>query len=47
MYCLKFKGNTESINPKVSTTGSERTIRLSKCPVCNSKNSKEDLNSFK
>ena len=30
-YCLKFKKNTESINPRVSKTTNGKTIILSKC----------------
>ena len=32
--------NTESINPRVSTTSSGRTMILSKCAICGSKKSK-------
>ena len=39
-YCLKCKKNTESINPKVSKTINGKTMILSKCAVCGSKNSK-------
>ena len=39
-YCLKCKKNTESINPRVSATSNGRTIILSKCAICVSKNSK-------
>ena len=39
-YCLKCKKNTESINPRVSTTSNGRTIILSKCTICGSKKSK-------
>ena len=37
-YCLKCRTNTESINPNVSKTSNGKTIILSKCAVCNSKN---------
>ena len=39
-YCLKCKKNTESIDPKVSTTSNGRTMILSKCAICGSKKSK-------
>ena len=39
-YCLKCKKNTESINPKVSKTSNNKTMILSKCAICGSKNSR-------
>ena len=39
-YCLKCKKNTESVNPRVSTTSNGRTIILSKYAMCGSKKSK-------
>ena len=39
-YCLKCKKNTESIDPKFSTTSNGRTMILSKCAICGSKKSK-------
>ena len=39
-YCLKCKKNTESINPRVSTTSSGKIMILSKCAICGSKKSK-------
>ena len=39
-YCLKCKKNTESVNPRVSTTSNGRTMILSKCAICGSKKSK-------
>ena len=39
-YCLKWKKNTESIDPKVSATSNGKTMILSKCAVCDSKKSK-------
>ena len=39
-YCLKCKKNTESIDPKVSATSNVKTIILSKCAICGSKESK-------
>ena len=38
-YCLKYKRNTESINPKVSKTTNGKAIILSKCAICDSKKS--------
>ena len=37
-YCLKSRKNTENINPKVSKTSNGRTMVLSKCAICDSKN---------
>ena len=37
-YCLKCKKNTEGINPKVSKTTNGKTMMLSKCVICGSKN---------
>ena len=39
-YCLKYKNNTESINPRVSTTSNGKTMILSKCAICGNKKSK-------
>ena len=39
-YCLKYRKNTENINPKVSRTSNGRTMVLSKCVICDSKNSR-------
>ena len=39
-YCLKFKKDTENINPKVSKTSNNRIMVLSKCAICGSKKSK-------
>ena len=39
-YCLKYRKNTESKNPKVVRTKNGRIILLSKCAVCDSKKSK-------
>ena len=39
-YCLKCRKNTESKNPKVARTKNGRIMLLSKCAVCDSKNSK-------
>ena len=40
MYCLKFRKNTETKNPKVVKTKNKRIMLLSKCAVCDSKKSK-------
>ena len=40
LYCLKCKGNTESINPKVSKTTNGKAIILLTCAICGSKKSK-------
>ena len=39
-YCLKCRKNTENINPRVSNTSNGRTMVLSKCAVCSSKESR-------
>ena len=39
-YCLKCRKSTENINPRVSKTGDDRTIILSKCAICGSKKSR-------
>ena len=36
-YCLKYKEDTKSINPKVLETSNRKTKLLSKCALCNSK----------
>ena len=38
-YCLKYRKNTENINPKVSKTSNGRTT-LSKCAICGCKKSR-------
>ena len=38
-YCLKYRKNTESKNPKVARTKNGRIMLLSNCPVCDSKKS--------
>ena len=40
LYCLKCRKNTESKNPKVVTWKNGRIILLSKCAVCDGKESK-------
>ena len=37
-YCLKCKTNTENLNPRVLKTSNGKTMLLSKCPICGSKN---------
>ena len=37
-YCLKCKKNTENRNPRVSKTINGKTMILSKCAKCGSKN---------
>ena len=44
-YCLKCKKNTESVDPRVSATSNGRTMILSKCAICGSKN--QNLLKFK
>ena len=39
-YCLKYRKDTESINPKVSKTSNGRTMLLSNCAICGSKKSR-------
>ena len=39
-YCLKCRKNTENINPRVSKTSNGKTILLSKCAICDRKNSR-------
>ena len=39
-YCLKYRKDTENINPKVSKTSNGRKTVLSKCAICGSKKSR-------
>ena len=39
-YCLKCRKNIENINPVVSKTSNGKTMILSKCAICGSKNSR-------
>ena len=39
-YCLKCRKDTENINPRLSKTSNGRTMVLSKCAICNSKESR-------
>ena len=36
-YCLKWRKDTENINPNVPKTSNGRTMLLSNCAICNSK----------
>ena len=49
-YCLKCKKNTESINPNVSKTNNNKTMRLSKCFISDTEKSrfikKEEANTL-
>ena len=38
LYCFKCKGVTERKKPRISKISNGRTMLLSKCAVCNSKN---------
>ena len=38
--CLKWKANTENIDPQVSSTSNGRAMILSKCAICGSKKSR-------
>ena len=40
LYCLKYRKDTENINPRVSNTSNNRTMILSKCAKWGSKKSK-------
>ena len=39
-YCLKYRKNTESINPRVSRTNKAKTVISSKSAICGSKKSR-------
>ena len=39
-YCLMCRKNTENKNPKVSKTSNNRTMKLSKCAISDSKKSR-------
>ena len=39
-YCLKCKNNTKKIDPEISSSSNGRTMILSKCAICSSKNSR-------
>ena len=36
-YCLKYRKDTENIDPNVSASTNGRTVILSKCAICGSK----------
>ena len=38
-YCLKFRKDTENIDPKISSSSNGRAMVLSKCAICGSKKS--------
>ena len=39
-YCLKYRKDTENINPSVSSTSNGKAMILSKCAICGSKKSR-------
>ena len=39
-YCLKYKKDTENINPRVSNTSNGKPMLLSKCAKCGDKKSR-------
>ena len=39
-YCLKFRKDTENIDPKISSSSNGRAMILSKCAICGSKKSR-------
>ena len=39
-YCLSCKKDTKNIDPKVVQTKNDRLMMLSKCSICNNKNSR-------
>ena len=39
-YFSKCRKNTESINPRVSKTNNGKTMMLTKCALCGSKNTR-------
>ena len=39
-YCLKYKKNTENIDPEVSSTSNCKAMISSKCAICGSKKSR-------
>ena len=40
LFCSRCRKDTENINPKVSKTSNGRTMLLSNCAICGSKNSR-------
>ena len=39
-YCLKFRKDTENIDPKISSSSNGRAMVLSKCAICGRKKSR-------
>ena len=39
-FCLKYRKDTENINPSVSSTSTGKAMILSKCAICGSKKSR-------
>ena len=39
-YCLKWKMDTENLNPRISNTSNGKIVLLSKCAKCGSKKSR-------
>ena len=39
-YCLKCRKNTDNINPNISGTSNGKTMILSNCAICGSRNSR-------
>ena len=39
-YCLKYRKDTENIDPKISSTKNGKAMILSKCAICGSKKSR-------
>ena len=39
-YCVRCKKYTKNVNPRVSNTSNGKTMMLSKCATCGSKNSR-------
>ena len=39
-YSLKYRKNTENINPRASKISNGKTMLLSKCAICDSKKSR-------
>ena len=39
-FCLKYRKNTENINPKISGSSNGKAMILSNCAICGSKKSR-------
>ena len=39
-YCLKYRKDTENINPRASNTSNGKTMILPKCAICGGKKSR-------